>query len=82
LIVLARWSVSDGGEYVVDDGRRVLVGECPVGDEAPVEGGAGEQVDGQFEVGCGGDLPALAGPGKDVSERFPTAFGELDMQVG
>lgn len=79
--MLLGWGVSDGGEDVVDDRGGVVVGKRLVGDEAPVEGGAGEEVDGELDVGGGGDVAALAGLGEDAPEGFAAAFGELGMQA-
>jgi hypothetical protein len=81
VIVWVRWGVPDGGEHVVDDRGGEVVGECPVGDETPVEGGAGEEVDGELKVGGGGDVAAPAGLGEDVPEGFAAAFGELGVQA-
>jgi hypothetical protein len=79
-----RWGVpdgSDGSEDMVDDRGGVVAGECLVGDEPPIEGGAGEQVDGELDVGGGGEFTTLARLGEGMPEGFAAAFGDLGMEV-
>ncbi len=58
---------------VVDDRTGVVSRECSMCDEASVEGGAREEIDGEIEVGGRGDLAALLRLFKEAPGGFAPA---------
>jgi len=52
-----------------------------VGNEAPVEGWAGKEINRQFQIDGWGDLATATRSGEDVPERFAATFGELSVEA-